>query len=143
MFSPHNGAFDVDTLLDLAVEYVPEGKSIDYAVVDYEIETDEQLYNVISNLPGRARGLLRLINEDIKEWIADPEIKGSRYQTVFKSTLHLSVLSFMPPWAIKQIIKNEIIQYDFYDGVSWDKAQYLDDYIDKAIAWGKSCEARI
>jgi hypothetical protein len=96
------------------------------------------LFKQLSFLPKEQRTILKYSISDAREWIADPTIKGSRYQSVFLAGVHLALCSFLPDWLIELVIIQEIEDHDHFKGWGHD----ANEVITRAIEWGRTLDPR-
>ena len=140
----HEKLLDSEQLLDMAMKVVPkpEGTS-GHIAGELNATSIQELYQQLKFLPALHKGALRGSLQDVAEWVANPDIKGSGYETVFKSAVHLALLSFLPDWAIEDLMLQELEKHQsLYGHDNWQHAGDAGAIIQKAIQWGKALEPR-
>jgi len=126
----------VDYLLDKAEGFIKFTENKKRKPVKYYPNDVKELKNRVNNLPAGDKEIFRLMCEDIKLWVADPSIKGSGYETIFKSSVHISTVRWFPKWATIEFIKQEM-QKNAEFGPHWRHYSRTDAIISRAWVWAK------
>lgn len=84
-------------------------------------------------ITSRELAIVRLVAQDAREAIADPETIGSRYMALWSSARKLAQLALFDSETVTQLLLKELDKHKAIWG-DWDKVPV--EVIDNAIAWG-------